>query len=230
MKISQDLMSKKIQTENINNFQYKSNESKEIDEIDLDNDDEEENIVIKNLKCNELTAIKNNENSINCNVCSARFLKTLNDPRNLSCSHIKSPNDILCDYWVIANKLKLFSVLTQRWMFSFIFSILMWCLSSLIGWIGARNPSLTSVLEFLLPLLMLGVIFGTYAETNAEGNKIIRVIHPLEERMRLLTYIKQNPLQVRMFNFRLDYSLEVKFMSAISTGFLIQIIYHELNP
>ena len=228
MEISQNLMSKKTQTTNIDNFDYKSNESTEIGEIDLDDDDEEENIIIKNLKHN--SSMVNKENQVTCNVCSARFLKTPNDPRNLSCKHIKSPNDILCEYWMLANKLKLFSILTQRWMFSLIFSILMWCLSSLIGWIGAKNPSLVSVLEFLVPLLILGVIFGTYAETNAEGNKIIRVVHPLEERMRLLTYLKQNPLQVRMFNFRLDYSLEVKFMSAISTGFLIQIIYHELNP
>ena len=202
-----------------------SMEEAELDNVDYD-DDEENTVRIANMK--RKFYVKNVE-KIDCSVCLNRFLNVNIYTSYLACDHIKSPNEIFCDYWKIANNLKLVSNLTQRWMFSLITIILMWCLSCLIGWIDNKNPNLASVLAFITPLLILAVIFGTYAEANAEGNKIWQVIHPLNERIKMLNYLRQTPLQLRMYGFALDYSAEVKFMSAISIGFLSQIIFHEIN-
>lgn len=212
------------------------NEEEDINNNDIDYDDEEENTVINaNLKRKLFKNLKNdsqmqNQNKNECSACINRFTKiTLNSNINLCCEHIKSPNSIFQDYWKIASNLKLISNLTQRWVFTFLSTTLLWCVACLIGWIGNSNPSLISVIQFIVPLAILAVICGTFAECNAEGNKIIRVINPLEERIKMLYFMQQNPLQIRMYGFSLDYSAEVKFIGAISIGFLSQIIYHEIN-
>lgn len=230
MKISRNIARKNInESSETLNYDYLDSKSENMELHDVDYDDDEENTV-RNANMNRKVFADNRDKNIDCSVCINRFSNLKNTTVYTFCEHIKSPNDILVDYWKIANNLKLISNLTQRWMFSIISSILVWCLSCLIGWIGQKNPSLTSVLQFIVPLLVLAVIFGTYAEANAEGNKIIQFIHPLEERIRMLNYLKQTPLQIRMYGFPLDYSAEVTFMSAISIGFLSQIIFHEINP
>lgn len=165
-----------------------------------------------------------------CTACETRFSKLgPKEVKMFHCEHIQSPNSIFYVYWNFFNNFRIFSRLIQRWMFSVISLILIWCLSCLIKWINTKEPTLTSVIEFGSPLLVLAVICGSYAEANAEANRIIPTIHPLEERILMLNYIKTCPLQLNIYGFVVDYSAEVKFIGAFAVGFLSQIIFHEFN-
>jgi hypothetical protein len=165
-----------------------------------------------------------------CQACETRFSKLgLKEIKMFHCEHIQSPNSIFYVYWNFSNNFRIFSRLIQRWMFSIVSLILIWCLSCLIKWINTKEPTLTSVIEFGAPLLVLAVICGSYAEANAEANRIIPTIYPLEERILMLNYIKTCPLQLNIYGFVVNYSAEVKFIGAFAVGFLSQIIFHEFN-
>ena len=55
------------------------------------------------------------------------------------------------------------------------------------------------------------------------------MLSPIQERIEVINYIKQNPLQMRLYGFVLDYGTEIKFVGAFAIGFLTQVIFHELS-
>ena len=144
------------------------------------------------------------------------------------CKHILSTNQILQYFSKILYILRLTSALTQRWISSFMCCVFLWCVICLIQWIYDKNPSVISLFEFILPLIILAVVCGVFSETNFEGSKLMGTIAPLQERLDMMQYIKNNPLQMRIYGFVLDYSAELTFIGAFAVGFLSQIILHEI--
>ena len=167
----------------------------------------------------------------NCQACLFRFKSNFNNVNlrnNIICQHIMSTNEILLYFTKILYILRLTSALIQRWTASFVTCTFIWCTNCLLDWLDEKNPTFSNIFKFILPLIILAVVCGIFAETNAEGRKLLISITPLEERMAMLSYIQFNPLQMNIYGFVIDYSIELKFIGAFGIGFLSQIIIHEL--
>jgi len=105
-----------------------------------------------------------------CPACLYRF-SSQNSVRNCArvfCVHIMHPNEILMYFSKILYILRLTSSLTQRWTTAYVTCTLIWLVLNLISWIDEK-PSFTNIFQFILPLVILGVVCGIFAETNAEG-------------------------------------------------------------
>ena len=109
-----------------------------------------------------------------CSACMYRFSREtrVRNCARVFCVHIMSPNEILQYFSKILYILKLTSSLIQRWTIAFIICVLIWCVNSLISWIDTPSPGITNVFQFILPLIILAVVCGIFAETNAEGSVI----------------------------------------------------------
>ncbi len=176
---------------------------------------------------------------VDCPACLFRFKsfgrsnilniseKSLNNHSNASfCHHIMSTNQILQYYSKILYILRLTSALTQRWTFLLVTCTFIWCTNCLLNWLYEKDISFTNIFQFILPLIMVAVVCGIFAETNAEGRKLLIAISPLEERINMLSYIQNNPLQINFYGFVINYSIQLKFIMAFGIGFLSQIIIH----
>lgn len=134
-----------------------------------------------------------------------------------------SNNDILLSYWKISWRMRVTSLNLQRWLASWIVFIVVWCGNYIIFWMS-NPPTLLGIAEFLLPLLLLLLISSAFAEANAEGQRMIRCICPTEERIFLLLFLNQQPLQMTVFNFALTYNAIVGVILAFSVAFASKII------
>jgi len=126
----------------------------------------EEHLKMNRLKLEECM----NKSPETCPACLYRF-SNQNSVRNCSrvfCVHIMHPNEILMYFSKILYVLRLTSALTQRWTTAYVTCTLMWLVINLISWIDEK-PSFTNILQFILPFIILGVVCGIFAETNAEG-------------------------------------------------------------
>lgn len=113
----------------------------------------------------------------NCPACLYRF-RSQSSVRNCArvlCVHIMSPNEILQYFSKILYVLRLTSSLTQRWTVAYVVCSLLWCTNCLVSWIDDKRPSFTNLFQFILPLIILAVVCGIFAETNAEG--IFRIFY-----------------------------------------------------
>ena len=126
------------------------------------------------------------------------------------------------------------------------------CTKCLVDFTNQELPSVTSLLQFILPFLILAVVSGmfrcytlfilyslkaynsffhvsgVFTETNGEGLKLTFAINPLKERLKMLDYLNKNPLQMRLYGFVLDYGTELQFVAVFAVGFLTQVIFHEI--
>lgn len=107
----------------------------------------------------------------NCPACLYRFSSEtrVRNCARVFCMHIMSPNEILQHFSKILYVLRLTASLIQRWTIAFILCVLIWCVNSLISWIDTPSPGITNVFQFIIPLIILAVVCGIFAETNAEG-------------------------------------------------------------
>ena len=83
-------------------------------------------------------------------------------------------------------------------------------------------------MQFILPLFILALCCGVFAQTNAEGCKLASNVFPLQERLKMIEYLRGRPLQMRVYGFVLDYDLELKFIAAFGFGLITQIIFREV--
>ena len=66
------------------------------------------------------------------------------------------------------------SRLLQRWISSWITFVMLWCTLFIVYWID-HSATLHGILEFMLPLIVLGLLTSAYAEVNFEGERLIKV-------------------------------------------------------
>lgn len=140
---------------------------------------------------------------------------------------IMSNNDILLSYWKISWRMRVTSLNLQRWLASWIVFIVVWCGNYIIFWMS-NKATLPGIVEFILPLLLLLLISSAFAEANAEGQRMIRCICPTEERIFLLLFLNQQPLQMTVFNFALTYNAIVGVVLAFSVAFASKVIMDEV--
>ncbi|GAB1597620.1 uncharacterized protein LOC115210894 isoform X1 [Argonauta hians] len=144
-----------------------------------------------------------------------------------SVSEMMTNDDILMSYWKISFRMRTTSSYLQRWLASWIVLIVLWCANYIIFWMS-HKATLLGIVEFLLPLLLLLLVASAFAEANAEGQRMIRCICPTEDRLFLLLFLNQQPLQMTVFNFALTYNAIVGILLAFSVAFASKVIMDEV--
>ncbi|XP_074656904.1 uncharacterized protein LOC141910086 isoform X2 [Tubulanus polymorphus] len=139
------------------------------------------------------------------------------DPRVFTCE------DILLSYWQINSRLRVTSSCLQRWLASWIAFVTLWSALYIIWWLKNR-PSFYDIAEFIIPLLMLPLICSAYAEVNFEANRMIMFICPLENRLQMLRFFNQQPLQLTVFGFALNYAAILSVFVALGLAFATRVI------
>lgn len=125
------------------------------------------------------------------------------------------------------------SRLLQRWMSSWIVFIMMWCAMLIMYWVS-HSTTLSGILQFLFPLAALGLITSGYAEVNFEAQRLIQYILPTEDRMPVLYYISNIPLELRVSHCHVDQCRSIivfvlllfNFLSASNCKYFIFLISH----
>ncbi|XP_014781119.1 uncharacterized protein LOC106876890 isoform X1 [Octopus bimaculoides] len=147
-------------------------------------------------------------------------------PHNMA-SEMMTNDDILMSYWKISFRMRTTSAYLQRWLASWIVLIVLWCANYIIFWMS-HKATLLGIVEFILPLLLLLLISSAFAEANAEGQRMIRCMCPTEDRLFLLLFLNQQPLQMTVFNFALTYNAIVGILLAFSVAFASKVIMDEV--
>ncbi|KAK7091847.1 hypothetical protein V1264_009475 [Littorina saxatilis] len=141
---------------------------------------------------------------------------------------ILTNEDLLFSYWKFLRRLSVTSRFLQRWMASWIAFVLMWDAYFVIYW-TSHDATVAGILQFIVPLLILLLVCSAYAEVNAEGQRLLKTICPLEERMALIFYFNQQPLTVRVFSFTVTYNAMVTVILGFSVAFGSRMILDEIS-
>ncbi|XP_064597182.1 uncharacterized protein LOC135463710 [Liolophura sinensis] len=140
---------------------------------------------------------------------------------------IMTNEDILLCYWKISCRMRVTSMCLQRWLSSWIAFVVLWCANYIIYW-TSHDATIIAIVEFIIPLLMIPLLASAYAEANTEGQRMIRSICPVQERLALLFYLSQQPLQMTIFNFPVTYQGIVGVIAAFSVAFASRIVLDEV--
>lgn len=141
---------------------------------------------------------------------------------------VMSNAEILFRFWKIQSRLKMSSMALQRWMMSIISLVVMWLAMNLVIWLNI-NPSLIDLANFFLPLSLLPLLASAYAEVNQEGQRLIKFICPLEERLQLIYVLQMSPLQMTVYGFSLTYSTITTAAFGILLAFASKVLIQEIS-
>ncbi|KAI3380255.1 hypothetical protein SNEBB_010632 [Seison nebaliae] len=221
---------------NVTDLFYLINDKKQNNVISEGNNGNEEGYLTeteeyhKQTNKNCLLAISKNfelEKSLKCSSC---FQVVGQDETNISqrCEHTLCSDTILYFYYKCLTNMRIASRQFQRWLAVWIVYTIVWCVMQLVYWIW-NETTLTQILMFLLPMIILFLILSSLSETNAESNRLLKCVYPLNERRYLLRYMQQHELHFTIYGASLTYILEVKVISAFLLGFISQIVLKEMK-
>lgn len=143
-------------------------------------------------------------------------------------SAVLTNDEILNAYWKISKRMRVTSRYLQRWLGSWIFIICLWISDYIITWLS-KKADVFSILECVLPLLLLGLMSSAFAEVNGEGHRMIRCICPITDRLKVLQFLAAQPLQMTVFNFALNYNAIVGVLLAFCIAFASRLILDEIR-
>ncbi|XP_014675356.1 PREDICTED: uncharacterized protein LOC106815413 isoform X2 [Priapulus caudatus] len=141
---------------------------------------------------------------------------------------IYTNNDILLIFWKISSHLRMTSLLLERWLCSWVALVMLWTALYLLYWLD-NTASTYDVIEFLIPLILLPLVCSAFAEVNNEGIRVLKCVCPTDERMHMLFYLSQFPIQITAFNNPVTYSGIIKVIMAIGFAFASKVIIDLLS-
>ncbi|CAD5114927.1 DgyrCDS3957 [Dimorphilus gyrociliatus] len=139
-----------------------------------------------------------------------------------------SSEDLLLRHWKLSSRLRAVSICFQRWFTAWIAFIILHCGTYIIYWIS-HSVTLISVADFFLPILLLPLLTGAYAEVNMEGRRFIKSVCPTEGRMELMFYLLENKLEVTAFGWAIHYSTIVKALGALFIALASRLILDDMK-
>ncbi|OWF34992.1 uncharacterized protein LOC110443504 [Mizuhopecten yessoensis] len=157
---------------------------------------------------------------------SSQFEDSLVEDKTLTRSVLSNEELLMC-YWKISHRMRITSTCLQRWLASWILFVLVWCGDYILYWIS-HDAIIWEVIECIIPLLLLLIVCSAFAEANGEGQRMIRCICPTENRLKLLYFLTQQPLQMQVFNFSITYNAVFGVVAAFTVAFASRIILDEV--
>ncbi|KAH9492605.1 hypothetical protein Btru_024042 [Bulinus truncatus] len=131
--------------------------------------------------------------------------------------------DLMFTYFQLLRRLSSTSRLLQRWISNWITFILFWCALLIVYW-TTHAAEISGIVQFLTPLVALGLITSAYAEVNFEGERLLKCVLPTEERMPVLYYIQNTKLELKIFSFTMTYNTIVTVVAGVAVTFATRII------
>ena len=136
-------------------------------------------------------------------------------------------------------------------------SIMFWSVLLIVKWL-TRTPTISGVLSFIFPLLMLPLLASAYAEVNYEGLRVLQVrfqplisityrgililptcaiflwmyfqsIMPKEDRTAMFRYLYGLPIQLTAYGHPITYKTIGTVLVAILAAFVSKILLQEMN-
>ncbi|XP_059144737.1 uncharacterized protein LOC131931924 isoform X2 [Physella acuta] len=136
---------------------------------------------------------------------------------------IMKNEDLMFTYFQLLRRLSSTSRLLQRWISSWITFIMLWCSLLIVYW-TTHTAQLSGIVQFLTPLVALGLLTSAYAEVNFEGERLLKCVLPTEERMSVLYYFQSTKLELKIFSFTMTYNTIVTVVAGIAVTFATRII------
>lgn len=137
-----------------------------------------------------------------------------------------SNEEILMGYWKISCRLRATSLAMQRWLASWIGFVVLWSATYIIYWLS-HTTTVIGMVEFAIPLTLLGLISSAFAEVNNEGKRFVQTICPKEDRVSMLRYLNDQPLAMTVFGFAITYSSILTVIVAFALALSSRIILDE---
>ena len=141
---------------------------------------------------------------------------------------IMSNDDLMFTYFTLIRRLSASSRLLQRWISSWITFTMLWCILYVVYWIN-HTAHIHGIVEFLLPVFVLGLLTSAYAEVNFEGERLLKCILPTQERIPVLYYFHKIPLELKIFSFTMTYNSIVTVVAGIVITFATRIILDQVT-
>ena len=136
-------------------------------------------------------------------------------------------------------------------------SIMFWSVLLIVKWL-TKTPTISGVLSFIFPLLMLPLLASAYAEVNYEGLRVLQVrcqpldlsptqifspfltytificiyfqsIMPKEDRTAMFRYLYGLPIQLTAYGHPITYKTIGTVLVAILAAFVSKILLQEMN-
>jgi len=142
--------------------------------------------------------------------------------------HVMSEEEIMHKYWKIATSTRLTSQAFQRWMSIMTAAIMFWSVTLIVKWL-IKTPTISGVLSFIFPLLMLPLLASSYAEVNFEGVRVLQSIMPKEDRTAMFRYLYGLPIQLTAYGHPISYKTMGTVLVAILAAFLSKILLKSMN-
>ncbi|CAL1530070.1 unnamed protein product [Lymnaea stagnalis] len=141
---------------------------------------------------------------------------------------IMKNEDLMFTYFQLLRRLCSTSRLLQRWISSWITFTLLWCGLLIVYW-TTHTAQLSGIVQFLIPLVALGLLTSAYAEVNFEGERLLKSVLPTEERMSVLYYFQSTKLELKIFSFTMTYNTIVTVVAGIAVTFATRIILDQFS-
>ncbi|GIY24971.1 uncharacterized protein CEXT_351841 [Caerostris extrusa] len=141
--------------------------------------------------------------------------------------HTMTNRELLHHFWKLNCRLQFSSCALQRWYASFVSLVLLRCSTYLVRWLG-HPATISDILQFSLPLIMLVVLSVCLAEVNFESGRVLQSIYPTEERINPIKYMNLNSLQMSVYGFALTHGTIVTVVFAMLVAFVSKIVLTEM--
>jgi hypothetical protein len=85
------------------------------------------------------------------------------------------------------------------------------------------------ILTFAIPLVILPLLCSAISEANFEGDRLVRRIFPLGERLDLLLFLSRNPLHLSFFGQTVRFSNMSNALAGLATAVFTGIAINQLK-
>jgi len=142
--------------------------------------------------------------------------------------HIMTSEEILSKHWKLVATTQLTSRAMQRWMCSMTLCILFYTTIQIVYWFS-HPPTLTGVLSFICPLLILPLLASAYAEVNYEGQNLVQAIMPTDDRTHIFRYLYGMPVQLTVYGHPITFGTMSTVLAAIMAAFASKILIKSMT-
>jgi len=142
--------------------------------------------------------------------------------------HIMTSEEILSKHWKLVATTQLTSRAMQRWMCCMTICILFYTTIQIVYWFS-HAPTLTGVLSFVCPLLILPLLASAYAEVNYEGNNLVQAIMPTDDRTHIFRYLYGMPVQLTVYGHPITFATMSTVLAAIMAAFASKILIKSMT-
>ncbi|XP_076350081.1 uncharacterized protein LOC143246804 isoform X3 [Tachypleus tridentatus] len=139
-----------------------------------------------------------------------------------------STEDILRGYWKISCRLRFLSSAFQRWLASYVSLVVFWSCIYLVYWVN-NTATAYDIVQFVVPLIILPLLCSALAEVNLEGQRLSKCICPAGDRIHLIQFLTQNPLQLTVYGYAMNYGTIMTVLFAILVAFISRLVVAEIN-